>query len=534
MKLLSLGTFSIALACQAASAIEPSRVDEPESKQRTTDNALNFWAPETFVVAVPANPIDVPKPGEGFDLVKGVRRPANCIQHGGVVETTIGSAQSYLTEATDDEMFWRKASSSMEAKASYAGWSGGGSFAQTVETRTSSTHVTVVARANFITRAVNLAPAPNAIAIGMLPSSRIDLTDRAFNLIANNAFAEFRSTCGDGYIAQVSEGAYFVSFLDFETKDFNSKKEVTTALNVSGPGDVFRASGKSKIQTEMDLKSTRLKIESSQLGGDITVNPSTKQQLIDAFASLPARAQTKPSALYLTVVRYGALPSVQHKKLRASPFWVYADQAMRQLLRLQTVKNELARALQQITAAAGDDPSSNPQDFLYFPQIEVKRRSLNGYKNNLKELESLTAELGQWLGKCMASGTEASCTPDAGLGLNKYDDLVWRARVPLAKADISPDLEADIRARATSTDPASQLEAKCYLAQVIQSNGVRRIAALRQKYDNASNEAVTEKAEAEVMEGLGVTAPQCSPLIDAPQQAASLSLDSVRRSLLVR
>ncbi|MDQ0042817.1 hypothetical protein [Variovorax boronicumulans] len=517
-----------------AHAIEVSRANDPPSKgSPLSKTSVNLLAPEVFIVAFPAQPLDIPSPGEGFDLVKGVRRASQCIKHGGIVENYVGSAQSSLSLVTDDEMLWRKLSTSIEAKASYAGWSGGGSYSESIETRVSTSHVNVVAKANFITKAMNLLPANDAIKIAMLPDVRIDLTNAAYNLVANGKFNDFRNTCGDGYIAQIAFGAHLLSSLDFNSRDFSSKRDVSITVNASGPADVFSASGKTNIQQEMTNKATSLKIESSQYGGNVQINPTSQAELIEVYKSLPERAKTTPSVLYLTIARYDSLPSVLTSEIKTAQYWIYADQALRQLLRLQTVKNDLARAIAELSGQPGDDPAAATSDFLHFPTIETGNRSLKGYRESLNVLQKDTTDLGRWLAKCMSVTDAKNCTPTEKESLEKYDDLIWRARVPLAKVDISPDLLQDIQARASSADPASRKEAACYLALVIRSNAIRRVSAIRQKYDNISNEKATGDAEKEAMRYLSLSSNDCAPLFpEATEFQIKEILPSARRSLI--
>ncbi len=493
--------------CSQVYAQEFSRASEPRASAD-----INLLAPKTYVVPLPSLPADIPQIGEGFDLLTGERRSTSCIAHGGLVVNAVESIQSSLSEVTDDEMLYRKLSTSIEAKAKFGGYSGGGSYSETNETRTSTSKVSVVAKATHITTATNLLPSSNAIPIGFLPSTRIDLTAAAYNMVANGRFADFRRTCGDGYVAQIALGGQFLSTLEFSKLDFEQKRSVVASVSAAGPGDAFSASGNSNLQQEMTKRSSSLRIEYSQQGGEFKMNPTTQNELKEAYKKFPEVVRMVPRMVFISVVRYESLGAMAALPNKTQAYWIYADQAIRQLLRLQSVRNDIASMLQSNNSESGLPPDPNVE-FVYLKEIEDKGylkkglRSLKHQKDNLQELQKLTKELGQWLGNCLNTATEKSCTPPDS-SFSRFDDLVWRARAPLARADIRTVDENELRALA-GLGSFPTLESACYLGEIIRSNVIRRIAAVRQKYDNAGDEEKTAAAESEVLTTLGVTEMEC-------------------------
>ncbi|HNK15783.1 MAG TPA: hypothetical protein PLZ20_14540 [Nitrospira sp.] len=522
----------LALA-SAAGAQDVSRSAEPPAKSeliKTEDPSL--LAPRIFVVPLPALPADIPKLGEGFDLLNGQRRAATCIEHGGVTPNVVEALQASLSEITDDEMFWRKLNTSIEVKANYAGYSGGGSYSETNESRTTTSKTSVVTKATLITTADNLLPSRQAIPIGLFPSTRIDLSPPAYNLVANGKFGDFRALCGDGYIAQIAYGGHIYSTLEFSKLDFEKKREIVASINASGPGDVFSGNAKSNLQEQMTKHSTSLKIQFSREGGNFQLNPTNRDEVVAEYKKFAEDIRKNPKVIFISVARYDSLASMSALPNKIKSYWVYADQGIRQLLRLQSVRNDVASALPSVVPT-GLPPDPNAE-FITLPQVERGniRRSESGFKKTLGELQSLTAELGKWVAKCLTKATETECTPEDP-SFEKYDDLLWRARAPIARADIRQSDVTDLQALA-GAGATPNPEASCYFAQIIRSNVIRRIAAVRQRYDNAGNEARTKLAEDEVLAALGIKREDCGPLFGNDFKIKSFPKLVINESLLPR
>ena len=174
--------------------------------------------------------------GEGIDLINGRRKLRKCVVSPGIFRTTFNDKETSFSEVTDEELLWRKLNTSLSARASYAGYSGGGSFKSTIEIKTSSKSITTVAQATLKTYADTLSTADAEL------KSIIDLSPFAYNLALGNP-PEFRRICGDAFVAQVTYGASLYGILQFNSDDFESRKSTEIAVDASGPAGVFKLEG---------------------------------------------------------------------------------------------------------------------------------------------------------------------------------------------------------------------------------------------------------------------------------------------------
>jgi hypothetical protein len=177
---------------------------------------------------VPREEVIVPYPdnsvvllGEGFDLITGQRKPAYCVTAGLAQTIQFGDKNIYFSEVVDEESLLRKLNVSLSASAKYAGYTGGGNYESSVETKTSTKEINIVAQADLKTFAVTMKVPPSRLNVRSLPIRRHDLTPEAIRLLRDPA--EFRRVCGDGYVSQITYGADFYARFRYFNLTFEQK-----------------------------------------------------------------------------------------------------------------------------------------------------------------------------------------------------------------------------------------------------------------------------------------------------------------------
>ena len=141
------------------------------------------------------------------------------------------------------------------------------------------------------------------------------------------------------------------------------------------------------------------------------------------------------------------------------------------------------------------EQTSLTKRFVYIPEIEQNKRSLDGISKTKTAIEEIILDLRKKVATCIEKQTTADCKHD---NAELAEDLKFRAIAPLPLRSIHPkDLE-NITKRAQSNDPASKKEAACFLALLVVQENVRRADAVRQRIDSEG------LPEAETPQGRGV------------------------------
>jgi hypothetical protein len=201
--------------------------------------------PDSYVV--PFDPTEVADLGHGYDLLTGRRLLTKCVDTTNVKRQSIEQQGGSFSQVVDDESLWRRLNTSIKARASYAGFSGGGSFSSELETKTSSKKLSAVVHGDFVgyvtyldTPTVPISSPPSE----PLPGYRVDLTSNSLKLLKKNP-AEFREVCGDAFVQQISWGGDIYGIVEYSNLTFEERQRISVALDVSGPGDIFSVNGTS-------------------------------------------------------------------------------------------------------------------------------------------------------------------------------------------------------------------------------------------------------------------------------------------------
>lgn len=133
----------------------------------------------------------------------------------------------------------------------------------------------------------------------------------AMNNLRKNDLAAFRRMCGDGFVQSIYYGAGLYLVLHFHDVDQKTSVDINSAFKGHvGVGDIFGASGESKVQTVIKtaLNKSQLDIEFRQDGGILKTLPidlaTAKQKVID----LPGEANNGPKPISMIIVPYSELP----------------------------------------------------------------------------------------------------------------------------------------------------------------------------------------------------------------------------------
>ncbi|MDF1635579.1 hypothetical protein [Mycoplana sp. MJR14] len=477
-----------------------SKLNEKTFRARPKGTDLQ---PELMIIPYPDdNAISV---GEGIDLITGRRKLQRCITFSDTTKTNFYIKESSFSEVTDEESLWRKLSMSISARASYAGYSGGGSYSSVVETKTSSKHITTIAKA-FLKTYVD------TITTSTENSTSIDLTDKAFDL-AKNTPAEFRRICGDGFVVQITYGASLYGILQFSTNDFQKKETTKIAVDGSGPSGVFKAEANKQMDEIFDKKVSEVNIQAIEQGGAASKIPTSRQDLIDNFESIATRAKDNERPLFVTVLRYNVLPRGRDR------FYVEVvsglEAMVKRSLRLRTLLNE-ARDAHVHRRAFEDGPAGDyaKHDYVFVPPLEDGRRTTAGLQSFGDELQTLIDDVNAQISLCIEQTSTANCMVPRLIDMNDYN---FRAEAALPINDIAPATLQKIVTASNSGISIVKTAAACLLARVIQQKKIYAVDRIRCLDDNeCSNSTILKEAEGKVYDGLIVDESDCSsPLVVA-------------------
>jgi hypothetical protein len=444
------------------------------ANEKSAEKTVNakFLQPQQIIVPYSdENAISI---GEGIDLITGQRKLQKCVNFPGTARVVFYNKNSNFGEVVDDESLWRKMTTSISARASYAGYSGGGSYDSTVETKTSSKSVTTVAKAN-VTDYVEMISTGDAKDV----NSIVDLSQNAIDKLATPT--EFRSVCGDGFVVQIAYGANLVGTLQFKSREYEEKKNTKAAVDASGPAGVFKVNG--NLQLEQTFKSTKTSTDLTfiERGGAPESIPVSRDDLVSSFQSLSKRARDSERPLYITVLRYSALPSGRDKSYVEVVSGLEA--MITRALRLKTLQNEVVEAVvkrrdyEQDTA----DTKFKSHDYVFFPAIEFNKRTAAGLGKFADELHQEIDETAKSIQKCLDDPSTINCTNASS---TDFYDMINRASTPLPLNEIpSGSLESIYKYIKEGSD-LPKLVATCKLAFFIQQTNVYRVNDVRCRENN--------------------------------------------------
>ncbi|MDW9804239.1 hypothetical protein GOA91_15130 [Sinorhizobium meliloti] len=476
VRLFSIVTLVVCLSSPSNAWQETATYFYSTNKPVALRNDPAVTPPEEFIVPYPDDSVVLL--GEGYDLITGYRRPTYCITAGPAERVNFYDKNIHFSQITDEESLLTKLNTSLSASAKYAGYSGGGSYKSSVETKTSTKDISVVAQADLKSFAITM-KVPEARLDGDYPPRRFDLSPEALTLLESDKVA-FRKFCGDGYVAQITYGADFYAKFKYSELSYEKRTTVETSLNASGPGGVFDVKASESQQNEFKSKKVRETIEAFERGGAPAALPTNREQVIDTYRSLAERAKDNERPLFLVIRRYSALPSGKGKE-----FETISDQLdgmVRRVLRLQSLLYDYDDAIYQLSK--GPD-----RGFLVnlYP-IEEHIRTRAGFIERREALKNDLISARKKIRDCLTFQSKQTCL----LGRNNSlfgisailpratisDDLRYRAISPLARNHFSPD---EIQSIKDFVDAGGTLRAiaACMVIETIQREHIEEVTARR-------------------------------------------------------
>lgn len=409
--------------------------------------------------------------GEGYDLITGLRRPTYCVTAGPAQRVMFNDKNIFFSEVNDEESLLTKLNTSLSAKASYAGYSGGGSYKSSVETKTSTKDINIVAQADLKTFAETMKVPEAVLESSDHPVRRFDLTPEALKLLKKDP-ADFRRFCGDGYVSQITYGADFYAKFKYSEMSFEQKKSVEASANASGPAGVFSASASQSIDTEFKQKKINENIHAFERGGAPAPLPYDRTGLLKEYETFASRSENHERPLFITIRKYSALPSG-----RSQTFEVVSDNLdamVQRVMRLRSLTDDFDDAIYQLEG--GRD-----RGFVFFSKVETDERKDPAKVKDLRE--TLKTEVGdgrERIQQCLVEQTNDACQfkVDSSQSPSTSDDLPFRALAPVARNNFSDDeisgLNEYINLGGFLRDTAA-----CNIVQTVQREHIEQISANR-------------------------------------------------------
>ncbi|MDH2052718.1 hypothetical protein [Achromobacter marplatensis] len=439
--------------------------------------------------------------GEGVDLVTGRRLIRKCVKMYGTTRVHYNNKDTRFSEVSDEESLWRKLNLSISAKASYVGYSGGGSHTSEVEVKTSSKKITTVAQATLRTYAeVMVSPLASS-------SEQVDLVLSSYKTLQRDPGA-FREECGDGFVAQITYGADLYGILQFSDNSYERKEKTKTAIDASGPGGVFTVNGSAEMEQVFKSEQTSKRVQAIERGANPQSLPSSRDDLVKSFESLGQRALGHERPVFVTVVRYSTLP--RGREGRYIEVSSGLDAMIRRALRLKTILMEVKDAhikLGRFIHGADDDFAK--YDYVFTPQIDTKdgARTEAGLKGLADALQTEIKKISEQIALCIGAPTAGNCYLTHYVDAN---DFSFRARAPLPINALSEVDHKEIYIASKGIDIV-QNRAKCKLSSLIIDNNIYEVDRVRCENDNecalASDLA---KVVEEVYGSFGLKSADCS------------------------
>ena len=247
--------------------------------------------------------------GYGWDFLLNRKRFSTCVDFTPQDDTKYQNADVRLQEVTDDETL------DITLNTEFSGSVGGtidvvDAKAQATSTLNASHHmastdVVFVAHASVTSGVTYAGPKKNDSfpAVSLLP---------AMALLAQTDPEGFREKCGDGFVGSIGLGADLYLLLHFHTLTTEDRLQLSFDSNASaGFGDVFNASGSSKLSTTIDRLSKQgsLDINLVQQGGIIKSLPIDLKTAREKVQNLTTEESSGPRAIFVTIVPYSELPN---------------------------------------------------------------------------------------------------------------------------------------------------------------------------------------------------------------------------------
>ncbi|RVL61000.1 hypothetical protein [Sinorhizobium meliloti] len=430
--------------------------------------------------------------GEGIDLITGRRKMQKCVVFPDIARTVYNNKETSFSEVTDEESLWRKLNTSISARASYAGYSGGGSYKSEVETKTSSKTITTVAQATLRTYVEGMSTSEGR------STSIIDLSPTAYQL-ARTKPASFRQTCGDGFVVQVTYGASLYGILQFTSSNFEKKQKTSIAVDASGPAGVFKVDGNTQFEEIFTKDYADVKVQTIEQGALTETIPSTREQLIASFESLGRRAKDNERPLFLTVLRYSTLPRGRDRRYVEVTSGLEA--MVKRSLRLKTLLVEVRSAFAHRQAFDNDlIDNFDKHEYVFVPEIEEGYRTSTGLQDLGDLLQDKLDKTNDQIELCIQQSTKTACTVAEMIVTN---DLDLRAVSPLPLNDIPASALQEIVNAARVNIEVSKKEAACKLARYIRQSKIIKTDLVRCSKDNeCPRQELLNAASLKILDGL--------------------------------
>ncbi|WOP16956.1 hypothetical protein [Ottowia sp. SB7-C50] len=510
----SIFTFSVAQAWEQT-VVQPMTERAQSEGTRTFDDSVAVAVPQYFVLPFPTE--EVTTLGHGYDLLTNRRKLARCVNDNNKGKIPIMKQHSSLYEITDEEVLTRKLNYSLEGRASYAGYSGGGSTSSSIETKSASTKKVILVGSDIFSYSdfIEVPKIDGTIYQDKkYPALRVDLTPKALELYKKDRVA-FRDVCGDGFVQQINYGGEMYATFEFTGLSYEQNQSLIAAINASGPANLFSVNGTSKSEETYKNLSNKTNIKYSRSGGGGAFNPVNKEDLLDIYKNFPKELKNNERAFSMVVVRYTDFASVSEE------FTMSDISKIETLIRIGGRANSILNEIDDLIVAKMNASGSTSEDYFIVPSFDTPLRDLNGLRDLRKNILSVLSDVSNGLAACMPkSGNKKVCQT---IKIPAYNDYAYRAKFPLAFNVISEIDRKGIISNAASKEDTLKTEAACAYGLFLKSE-LRKLAAARKKLDGfAPTEDVLQEAELEVDKSL-VNGTACSGAIVQQIQANYRSL----------
>jgi hypothetical protein len=299
--------------------------------------------------------------GDGWDFVTNTRNYSQCVEFGTAVSDRYQQANMDFTRSIDTETLSiaLNVDTSAHASGGFAGIGGsaGGSFGLTSSYDFNSkddvivAHASVINGATYVTGKSEIVKSTDdqSIATPANPPNvgGVRLSKAALAALGSGDVFNFRTACGDGFVAAIGTGADAYILYHFKHMDNALRVKVTTSAEASGSiGGLFSAGGSlsSSLSFTQLRSNDQLAIYFAQNGGKIGGLPVQLEDVGSRISKLPTEAFDNGRPLYLIIVPYSELPNWPLKY--GAPGAIDVRSALvRYLQRLNSVFNEVQNVI---------------------------------------------------------------------------------------------------------------------------------------------------------------------------------------------
>ena len=236
----------------------------------------------------------------------------------------------------------------------------------------------------------------------------------------------FRKTCGDSFVATISQGGDLAMVFTFETRSLNKQQEIAASLKGSGWGVTASGDMKSKIQSAAENTTTTMTYH--QTGGSGDPIPTNLDELYDKIRTFPEAVQNAPYSYQLQLARYEDL--VNWPKQSENPHAGYKaiDELTYALSVWDRLDKDVSGVLDQTSNPFGVDAfllgrGVNRANLLQ-AQVDIRGRR-DAVENTIKNC----------LSEAQAAEPCDPATETSKLGLDvasiTSDEMTYRAQMPL-------------------------------------------------------------------------------------------------------